>query len=361
MLPAFRTKALLTFDPSGSIQDEFPYYDDPNLELEDPDEGSISQEYVCIDKDLQQGFPRLVTCIDHTLSLCVKDGCEKDPQFLALEKGVLDLVNKFKHSGAATEDLKRICGLSLQNAPRTRWLYFFLVAQRLLKCRRAVENVAGTRKWVINFSWGALEELAAFLEPFFKAIQKLEASKSCTGSLVVPTIMMLKIKCAKAMVGGIFTLAASSVDNEIKQRLDRFLDPGCAKYDPLYLMAAYVNPNTAVRLGSHFNNAANAFRGIVQATAAAAGDAGLEEVTSLSGDDDGRAGETVPSTASDDLFGGLPVRDLPTNTSGNPKALWSLELRQYVSFLDGYGPSQQLDPAKYWMLDGHYKVWEGKP
>jgi hypothetical protein len=323
---------------------DIPY--DPSLYLPDSNEGE-NLDVSAITTELQN-LPKLLNCSDHSLTLAVGRGCQADNAYTVLERELLALIGKFKHSSAATEEIKALTGVSLANCASTRWLYMAPVAQRALDLQGPITNISGRKKWQITFTWATVAELVDLLMPFFRAVTRLEASNTSTGGLLVPALLNLRRKCDQA-AQGYFSVAALQIKTELDRRFSKFLDPNNAKYDPIYLVCAVVNPAAAIRLGDLFEEARDCLRnyiaGVVDETGATLLDAGEAADPSEELLDDG--------TYDDDLFGDLPARKR-VKTADPTKRVWERELDAYFSYLDSYGPGKSIDHVKLWMESGLY-------
>ena len=127
----------------------------------------------------------------------------------------------------------------------TRWIFLYLVGERLLELKEFVQEVAKAPQfeWEMPINWKKLKALVDLLKPFYIATQTAQGVKTNTISHIIPCLLELQQVLQK------FPNELKPVDNEklksVLTRFDRILCFNATEnpnFDPTFIVAAFLDP-----------------------------------------------------------------------------------------------------------------------
>lgn len=156
---------------------------------------------------VRAGSYESVSCLAHTLQLCLNKGLQDDTTIKTLLVKCSSIVGHFKHSTVAKralEQLQKTLGVPqhcLIQHVKTRWNSSFYMLQRLCEQRQAVQGVLGDRATtskqqasqfeLAESDWSLMEGLEKVLKPFDTATNLISGEKYPTISIVQPLVQSL--------------------------------------------------------------------------------------------------------------------------------------------------------------------------
>ncbi|KAK0152186.1 Zinc finger BED domain-containing protein 1 [Merluccius polli] len=223
----------------------------------EPDDSNDDQERE--DDEYDYGAIERTPCVVHTVQLVV-NMVQKEPPIRRLLEKVRHLVNKFRKSSVATEQLLQKCALVLVKDCPTRWSSCFAMISRCLDVKEHLTAVAEHMGWDIlqPSEWQKMGMLRDLLLPFAEHTKSLESDTQSL-SLVVPALLDLKNHLSE------FTLAhgrtykdAATLAQKMLFSMDRrfsvFLDITVDNFSPLPAAACFVDPCVAETLLENDDN-----------------------------------------------------------------------------------------------------------
>ncbi len=157
-------------------------------DIEDEDDEQLQSNA----REMDRVFSRRLSCYAHVVSSACRTVLDKEGSpIYELKAQVLPLVSKFTHSGAASENLKRLAGKKLLKVAQHRWNSFFYVCNRLVDLRAELTQVCQEKDWPIRFQWADVQLCRDFLKPFADKTTLLEGQKYPTAPGVIPAILTL--------------------------------------------------------------------------------------------------------------------------------------------------------------------------
>ena len=238
MVKAFRQEAELAEggDSSGESDDE-----NDALELGGDEEDFETRE---LNHELAfHSFCKRLSCFAHTLQLVVHRFME-DHALCAIVKRVQALVKKVNKSSRATELLVAKCGKKLVGSCPTRWSSMYLMIERVLAVRVPLSRVLDELEWdnLAVSEWKTLENILNLLKPFAQYTALSCGEDYTTLSSVIPIIMELNLHLEDMKKVSELRNVCGIFQSELKYRFRRCTDPGDPGHEPLFLVAALLDP-----------------------------------------------------------------------------------------------------------------------
>lgn len=163
-------------------------------------------------------------CFAHTLNLVSERALENLSDVLALIHKIKSVVTYFKHSVAASDDLKKLCNYKLKQSVPTRWNSIYYMIERFILCSNHIAsvliNMRGGPTMLTADEIDLAKEMLSVLRPMKVATKELCGQKYATGSKVIPLINCL-IKKTESI----------NVSNQISLKLKQaILDNLCKRF-----------------------------------------------------------------------------------------------------------------------------------
>lgn len=134
-------------------------------------------------------------CFAHTLNLVSERALENLSDVLALIHKIKSVVTYFKHSVAASDDLKKLCNYKLKQSIPTRWNSIYYMIERFILCSNHIAsvliNMRGGPTMLTADEIDLAKETLLVLRPMEVATKELCGQKYVTGSKVIPLINCL--------------------------------------------------------------------------------------------------------------------------------------------------------------------------
>ena len=188
------------------------------------------------------GYRRL-SCFAHSLQLVVSkfDECSV---FRHTIKKAKNIVSKFNKSTKATEKLIANAGLKLLGDCPTRWSSTYLLINRFLTVKASVIQVLDEHSWdgLQNSEWRVLENIQELLQPFAEYTTLCSGEEYTTISSVVPIVVELQYHLEEMSTKPGMATISKRLNNELKSRFDKYVNPCAAGFDVYYLVATFLDP-----------------------------------------------------------------------------------------------------------------------
>ncbi|XP_065895985.1 E3 SUMO-protein ligase ZBED1-like [Dysidea avara] len=188
------------------------------------------------------GYRRL-SCFAHSLQLVVSkfDECSV---FRHTIKKAKNIVSKFNKSTKATEKLIGNTGLKLLGDCPTRWSSTYLLINRFLTVKASVIQVLDEHSWdgLQNSEWRVLENIQELLQPFAEYTTLCSGEEYTTISSVVPIVVELQYHLEEMSTKPGMATISKRLNNELKSRFDKYVNPSAAGFDVYYLVATFLDP-----------------------------------------------------------------------------------------------------------------------
>lgn len=176
---------------------------------------------------------------------------KKEPGIKHLLEKTSHLVQKFRKSSVANEQLLQRTDLILKKDCPTRWSSTFEMVSRLLEVKEHVMAVANNLGWdcLLPSEWQKLIVLKDLLLPFAEHTQTLQ-SDTCSLSLIVPAILDLKCHLSDFFLthaqsyGNVATLAQKMIA-DLDVRFSCFLDVSASTFSPLAAAASFLDASVS--------------------------------------------------------------------------------------------------------------------
>ncbi|MCP4474143.1 MAG: hypothetical protein GY821_06160 [Gammaproteobacteria bacterium] len=136
-------------------------------------------------------------------------------------------------------------GKKLKTPAATRWISLFLVSDRFVELKDAIEVVAKEQHWPVLFSWDTVEAVRDLLKPIFQLVTILEADNVSTASSLIPLLLGLESFLMKWKTESRFELfnsVCTNLWNGIDSRCSKFLHPDDTEFDPTFLICSMLDP-----------------------------------------------------------------------------------------------------------------------
>lgn len=231
--------------------DEAIFYAQMNTEASnDLDEFDHLEE----DQSNTFGYAKRLPCIAHQLTCVVRKCIDKSASLQPIIRSACRLVKAINQSMQKKEELLKLNnGKGLMSPSQTRWIYTYYVLQRLIESKSAVEQVIvkfNMNNVAINpLRWNQIEELSLILEPFASAVNELEGDAYSSINKVYPTLVDLSEQMQeKVSIRGVFGKTASVLKKELQERFGYILDSKAENYQPVYLVATFLDPEFIIGL-----------------------------------------------------------------------------------------------------------------
>ena len=184
-----------------------------------------------------------MSCFAHTLQLVVQKFDEL-PEFKSLLKRAHSLVRKFNTSVRATEKLIAKSGKKLVRHCPTRWTSTYLLVERLLEVRSSITEVLQELEWdnLLTSKWKSLEAVKNLLYPFAQFTTLIQGEQYTTISSVIPMIVDLNLQLEEINNHSEVGVAARILQGELKRRFKKYTDPNDSNFEPIFLLAASLDP-----------------------------------------------------------------------------------------------------------------------
>ena len=184
-----------------------------------------------------------MSCFAHTLQLVVQKFDEL-PEFKSLLKRAHSLVRKFNTPVRATEKLIAKSGKKLVRHCPTRWTSTYLLVERLLEVRSSVTEVLQELEWdnLLTSEWKSLEAVKNLLYPFAQFTTLIQGEQYTTISSVIPMIVDLNLQLEDINNHSEVGVAARILQGELKRRFKKYTDPNDSNFEPIFLLAASLDP-----------------------------------------------------------------------------------------------------------------------
>uniref|UniRef100_A0A915CNJ4 Transposase n=1 Tax=Ditylenchus dipsaci TaxID=166011 RepID=A0A915CNJ4_9BILA len=198
--------------------------------------------------DLVTAFPQRLSCFAHSLQLVV-GGFVRD--FLSLSSGfrkMCGLIKRVKYCLEA-KHVEEMTGKSVLTLSATRWGSCVDVLERYFEHSQALQVIANKKGWDCpsEYEIQYLNAVYEILLPFAEILQEVQAKNSVTISKCFGYVKALLMSFEEEEV----TLVSEEKDGLRKSLLKRFsriIDSKEAGFNPIYVMAAALDPNTADHL-----------------------------------------------------------------------------------------------------------------
>jgi hypothetical protein len=119
----------------------------PQVDINLDETGDEFAQFEDLATEFKRTFPKLLDCVAHSLQLPLRKVIDTDPTLAVVRQKVFTLLKKFSKSETATRSLKQKCGLKLVLPGITWWNSLCLTYDRLLKIRELVDQVCVERGW----------------------------------------------------------------------------------------------------------------------------------------------------------------------------------------------------------------------
>uniref|UniRef100_A0A915CN17 C2H2-type domain-containing protein n=1 Tax=Ditylenchus dipsaci TaxID=166011 RepID=A0A915CN17_9BILA len=243
------------------------FLDEPSEEEED--EENEEDEIYSMETEilLQTVFPLRIRCFAHSLQLVIlrffKELVEPISGFCTLRA----LVGKFKHSVSATQDLLTSTGKILVKASSTRWASFILVIERYLEVYEVVRSIAQAKKWSCPTAVETefLRGVYNMMKIMVDVLERIQGEKVVTISHAYGFVKAMKRGVAKFKENLETRNLAEALLKLIDDRFCVMYDALHLSFDPIYLMAAAFDSNTAHLLEEiEFELAVSSIQGLIK-------------------------------------------------------------------------------------------------
>ena len=188
-----------------------------------------------------------LSCFAHTLQLVVVK-FNNDASVKPVLKNAYALVKKVNSSTRATQLLVQRCGKKLVSNCPTRWSSTFLLIDRMLEVREALNQVLFELNMDnMNVSeWNVLQCIKTLLQPFAAATSLMSGDTYVTLSDVIPTYFILRDQLESVVQESSFACVKTVADLMLKELVRRFhclVSPDDSKHDPIYAIATLLHPS----------------------------------------------------------------------------------------------------------------------
>ena len=311
----------------------------------------------------RKGLKRL-SCFSHTLQLVVS-AFNKHPSAKELLSNAFKVVKQVSRSGKVTEALIAATGKKLVSNCPTRWTSAYLVIKRLLEVEEALKTILLQHRMFMlqAVEWDALKDVRDLLSEFAVYTNVAGSESYTTISEVLISYIQLELHLDEMKQRETVADVADVMLTELKKRLGKLLDTNDKDHDPLYMMAALLDPRFKALLDDHQIQYSK------------------KECLKLlmcndSSDDDDNCSNTIPQAASSphrsESATGPPQKRLKSDDSGNKRnyalafekivksvaekkeialrhpKLPEIELNAYIQITDGQYFPLDTDPILYW-------------
>ncbi|KAL4123342.1 hypothetical protein QTP88_015539 [Uroleucon formosanum] len=195
-------------------------------------------------------------CFAHTLNLVSERALENLSDVQVLIHKIKSVVTYFKHSVAASDDLKKLCNYKLKQSVPTRWNSIYYMIERFILCSNHIAsvliNMRGGPTMLTADEIDLAKEMLSVLRPMEVATKELCGQKYVTGSKVIPLINCLIKKTESINLSNpiALTLKQAMLDNLYKRfgRMEEISLLSVATIlDPRFKTIHLNNPNSSAR------------------------------------------------------------------------------------------------------------------
>jgi hypothetical protein len=193
---------------------------------------------------------RRMQCMAHTLQLVVKKVYD---HYHTVIKKAHYLVCKIRKSSVATQMLISKCGKTVICDNATRWNSTYMMAQRLIEIKSAVNEVLSSIMIdsLLVDEWSRLDELTKLLAPFASQTDILQTD-SMSLSSVIPSLLDLQCHLQQFPQPKSLTRALLV---DIRERFGSVLSPTFPEFNPVPAAACLLDPSLAAVLFTPDGNA----------------------------------------------------------------------------------------------------------
>ena len=258
-IPVCNVMAILTDNASNMVKAFRQEVEDTLCEDDTTDESDQESDDVCADEDFEtrernhdrtfQFFCKRLSCFAHTLQLVVHKFSE-NRILCETMKRVQAVVKKVNRSSKATEMLLAQCGKKLVGSCPTRWSSSYLVIERVLAVRVSLTRVLEELEWdnLATSEWKTLENILKLLKPFAQYTALSSGEDYSTLSSVIPIIMELNLHLEDMKKVSELRDVCVTLQSELKHRFRKCTDPSDPNHEPLFLIAAMLDPRYKILL-----------------------------------------------------------------------------------------------------------------
>uniref|UniRef100_A0A915D6W3 HAT C-terminal dimerisation domain-containing protein n=1 Tax=Ditylenchus dipsaci TaxID=166011 RepID=A0A915D6W3_9BILA len=183
----------------------------------------------------------------HSLQLAIVDEFRMCVLPSSAYSKMMDVVRAFRKSPLAIQELDEATGKALLSVSNTRWSYQILGIQRYLELEEDVRAIAKSR----NMNPPTSIEVESD-ENFVDVFCRVQTEKSVSISLCYGKTLLLPP-------------LADKLEEIMDKRFECFMNSDSLDFDPLFLMAAVFDPNTAWQLSEEdFNVAVNSIQNLIR-------------------------------------------------------------------------------------------------
>lgn len=190
----------------------------------------------------QQDLVRL-SCFSHTLQLVVMT-FNKNDSAKELLRNAYKIVSSTNKSGKATEALVALAGKKLVAHSVTRWSTAYLVVHRLLEVQEHLQKVLYECKLAMlqPHEWEALKDVDRLLKVFATFTDICGGEMYTTLSRIVPCIFEIQQHLQVMVDVEKVSEVAQIMLGELDRRFAYIMDSTDAKFNPVYMAAALLDP-----------------------------------------------------------------------------------------------------------------------
>jgi len=174
------------------------------------------------------------SCFIHTLQLCINDSIFSQRAVKDIIAISRNIVTHFNHSPSAVNKLTIIqeqLGLKTHKLIQdvsTRWNSTFYMLQRILEQRKALVTytVDHSIASLSEYQWSMADKLSHLLKPF-EEITRGASKRESTTSIIIPTVLTLKLFLSKALKSRSFSGIVTTIEEletSVKRRFDAYLE-----------------------------------------------------------------------------------------------------------------------------------------
>ena len=159
---------------------------------------------------------------------------------------------KVNKSSKATEKLLALAKKKLVSNCPSRWNSLFLLIERLIEVKEPLEKVLNNMEWdsLATSEWKAIENLLKLLRPFAQYTALASGEEYTTSSSVIPILMELELLLKEMQKISDILSIPHALLSQLKQRFAKRVDTTDPNHDPIYLVAAMLDPYYRILLTS---------------------------------------------------------------------------------------------------------------
>uniref|UniRef100_A0A915DU11 HAT C-terminal dimerisation domain-containing protein n=1 Tax=Ditylenchus dipsaci TaxID=166011 RepID=A0A915DU11_9BILA len=241
--------------------------EDEDCEFDGIDDENTTENIPEVDVIICSAFPLRVKCVAHSLQLAIVDEFRMCVLPSSAYSKMMDVVRAFRKSPLAIQELDEATGKALLSVSNTRWSYQILGIQRYLELEEDVRAIAKSRNMnpPTSIEVEFLRQVHSLMKMFVDVLRRVQTEKSVSISLCYGYLKTIYDSLVRFKQNSSSPAIADKLEEIMDKRFECFMNPDSLDFDPLFLMAAVFDPNTAWQLSEEdFNVAVNSIQNLIR-------------------------------------------------------------------------------------------------